>query len=156
MPRAAPAPHHARRTRPLPTPPPAYSPTIDLMGSPASSVIDLTTDTDDDAPLAASHTPRHTHPYRHTRRSLPATAVHATHEGCVTRSQTRQAPTARDLLAIAEIADRLPPAFTGITLRDAHDLAHGIMSTMRHDPDKYKSMRQLNHDVQEIWQELAE
>ena len=156
MPRAAPTPRRARRTPPLPTPPPAYSPTIDLTGSPTPSIIDLTADTDDDVPEEVTHAPRRAHPYRHTRRSLPATTVHTTCEGCVTRSQTRQAPTARDLLAIAEIAGRLPPAYTGITLRDAHDLAHGIASAMRHDPDKYRSLQQLNQDVREIWQELAE
>ena len=156
MPRATPTPRRARRTRPLPTPPPAYSPTIDLTGSPTPSIIDLTADTEDDTPEEAARAPRRAHPYRHTRRNLPAAAVYATREGRITRSQTQQAPTARDLLAITEIARRLPPAYTGITLRNAHDLAHGIASAMRHDPDKYKSIRQLNQDVQEIWQELAE
>ena len=163
MPRAAPAPstnRRARRTNPIPTPPPAYSPTIDLT---EDEVIDLTADSDSeyipfspDAQRVIDHMFRHARPYRHTRRTLPSTAPYSRYERHMMRSQTRLAPTARDLLAIAEIASRLPPSFTGITLRDAHDLAHGIASAMRHDPSKYQSLRQLNQDVQEIWQELAE
>ena len=165
MPRATPSPsttRRARRTNPIPTPPPAYSPTIDLT---TDEVIDLTADTDtdgefvpfnSDAQCVINHLFQYPRPYRHTRRSLPTTTIHTRYERCVMRSQTRQAPTARDLLALAEIASRLPPSYTGITLRDAHDLAHGIASAMRHDPEKYRSLRQLNQDVQEIWQELAE
>ena len=165
MPRAAPSTsttRRARRTNPMTTPPPAYSPTIDLT---VDKVIDLTADTDtngefvpfsDDAQRVINHMFRHPHPYRHTRHSLPSVALHTRYERRVTCSQTRQAPTARDLLALAKIANQLPPSFTGITLRDAHDLAHGIASAMRRDPQKYGSLRQLNQDVQEIWQELAE
>ena len=166
MPRAAPAPstsrraRRARRTGPIPTPPPAYSPTIDLT---KDDVIDLMADSDGefipftpDAQCVIDHMFRYPRPYRHTRRSLPPVAPSTRREGCVTRSQTRQPPTTRDLLAIAEIVSRLPPSFTGITLRDAHDLAHGITSAMRHDPSKYKTLQQLNRDVQEIWHELAE
>ena len=152
--------HRARRTNPFPEPPPAYSPTIDLT---ADEVIDLTADSDGefvpftpDAQCEIDRAFRRARPYSHTRRSLSAAAPYTRYERRVTRSQTQQAPTARDLLLLAEIADRMPPAYRAITLRDAHDLAIGMAGAIKRSPGKYTTLEQVNKDMREIWLELAE
>ena len=116
---------------PFPTPPPTYAPTITISDDSSDNSKGEVIDLPKEVHCIIDHMFHHAHPYCHTCSSLPAATPPTRRDRCVTCSQAHQAPVAQDLLAIAEIASHLPPEYRSITLRDAHNLAHGITSTMR-------------------------
>ena len=89
------------------------------------------------------------------RHSITATP-HASHKAHLIHHTALQAPSIQDLCTIAEIASCLPLEFNKITLCSTHDLTHGLASAVKHDPGRYRTVREAKEDIRGIWLELVE